>query len=359
LLTIRVPKWALASEPSSWVWNFLDGNVAGVAASVAVAGLLLIFLGSSLVNRGGLLLNGGGSRAGGRSREDLGAGALLGVGVRVTPDAEVDLGVVDLVDTRDLDGVGGDKVAAASDLDLGAAVVELCLTSVGTVETNVLGADEVLAVLDALGDLELEPVLVPGAPGILLHVGTRLADGLLVDLEPLTGAIIGTSSGGSLGHVDLAGAGVLHGGTNTKGHGEGVTSLDLSGTLGTLGGGAKVAAEVGAVRGQVVESVLPLGRHVRNGTGVLANEVGGGLAVDNELVEEVMSRGHGHQARGEGKSGGGVKHLDVGLLLEEWLSEGVFVIERKTEVKAEKDRPSCWKARSECEVNEALVVRWC
>ena len=65
----------------------------------------------------------------------------------------------------------------------------LRLVDVGAVNTNVLNADEVLAVGSVLGDLGRDPVTVVGAPGVAGEV-TVAADTLLEDLEPVTRSIV-------------------------------------------------------------------------------------------------------------------------------------------------------------------------
>jgi len=68
------------------------------------------------------------------------------VSSRGAPDTEIDSFVVDLVDTGDLDTLGDRVAFAALDLDLSAGVVEFGLLVVGTVNSDVFAADEVLAV---------------------------------------------------------------------------------------------------------------------------------------------------------------------------------------------------------------------
>jgi hypothetical protein len=210
--------------------------------------------GSGARDRGGLL---DWSSASSASSEDLGARALCRVVGLAAPHAEVNSRISLLVDTRNLDSVGGESVASARDLDLSTAVVELSLAPVCAVETNVLSTDEVLAVWDALGDCEGHSVLAPCAPSLFLGVATGVADGLLVDLEPVTGAVVGTSRGRCLGHVDLSGAWVLHSCSYAKSHGQIISSLDVSSGLCSLVGGSKIAAEVGGVGSKVIERVNP------------------------------------------------------------------------------------------------------
>lgn len=154
-----------------------------------------------------------------------------------------------------------------------------------------LRANKVLAVRNIRRNRELNPVLVPGAPGISLNVLARVADALLVDLEPVTVALVLRSSTWCLGHVHETRARVLHSGTDTKLHGNLGSSLD-HGRLGLTGEGegTLVATEVGHIGGHVIAGVFPLGRVVLLGPGVGTNIlVGSGfLTVDDKGVEEVM-----------------------------------------------------------------------
>lgn len=279
------------------------------------------------------------SRAGGTASEDLGSRSLGRVfNVVASPNREVDLRVALLVHTGDLNRVGGHSITSAGDLDLSTAVVELRLATVGSVETNVLGADEVLAVGNSLGNLEGNPVLVPSAPSLLLDVGALLADGLLVDLEPVTRAIVGADTARGLRHIYLSRSGMLHCSANAQAHCERIASLDVCCGLGSLVGCAHVTAEVNRLRSDVVETLNELRGHVSRRTGVLTNKICRSLAVDDKLVEEVVSRCHGHHAREESNSSSGVHHLEL-LRMYGTKNEGVLVasgVERKTEVSVER-----------------------
>jgi hypothetical protein len=68
------------------------------------------------------------------------------VGSSRAPDAEVDGLVFDLVDTGDLDTLRSRVSFTSLNLDLSAGVVELSLSVVGTVDGDVLAANEVFAV---------------------------------------------------------------------------------------------------------------------------------------------------------------------------------------------------------------------
>jgi hypothetical protein len=303
--------------------------------------------GSSRGSRRGLL--GGCSARRSATRKDLRTRTLGRVILVVWPDAEVYFGVSFLVDTRDLDSVCRNSIASAGDGDLRASVVELSLAAVGAVETDVLRTDEVVTVGNALGNLEGDAVLGPCAPSLLLDVTGWVTDSFLVNLEPVTGTVVGSSGGGCLGHVDLTRARVLHLCADTKGHGKRISSLDLSSSLSGLIGSSDVATEVDAVRSGVVEGVDPLllirlwaprtialthlGGHICRLACVGTYEVGGSLTINDKLVEEVVGRCQRHHACKEGKRGGWVHHLEMwGLGL--WKTK-VFlstVVERKTEV---------------------------
>lgn len=212
-----------------------------------------------------------------------------------------------LVHSRDLDSASRSRPSAARHADLSTPIVELSFTAVGAMQTNMLSANEILAVLDFGGDLERNTVLVPSAPSILLDVATRVANGLLVDLEPATGAVIGSDRARGFRHVDLRRARVTHGGTDAESHGEGIASLDLGGAPGGICSSAKIAAEVGVEGGEVVESLDELGGHILCLTGVLTDELGRLLAVDNEAVEKVVGRDRREHASEESGGGGNLE----------------------------------------------------
>lgn len=99
-----------------------------------------------------------------------GRAGLVGVVTgAVDVEAHAWLGII--VDAGDLNRGAGFSGAGAGDLDLRAAEVELGVAAVGAMQGDVLGADEVLAGWGANGDLEVNAVLVPGAPvGVLQAV---------------------------------------------------------------------------------------------------------------------------------------------------------------------------------------------
>lgn len=338
----------------------LVGDVASVAPSVHAA-LGGISAGSSAGSTGSrALLNGGGgnggcsvagSRAGllnrssGRSTssKDLGARTLCRVIGLATPHAEVNSSVLDVVNTGNFDGFRGEGVATTGDLDLRAAVVELCLAIMGAVETDVLSTHKVFAVGDALGNLEGHTVLLPSAPSIRLGVAAGVADSLLEDFEPFTGAIICSSAVRCLGHVDLSGTRMLHACSYSKGHSQLISSLDIGSSLGSLVGGSNVAAEVNAIRSSVVECVLPLGGHISHRSSIGAHKLRRCLARNDKFVEKIVCRCQRHHAGQEGNSNSLVHHLE--MLDVEDVRTKVFskhgLVERMTEVNEKNDRPSC------------------
>lgn len=190
-------------------------------------------------------------------------------------------------------------------------VVKLGLAVVGTVNSDVLRADEVLAVRGGSRDSKLEPVFVPAAPGGALDVLALVADALLVDLEPWAVTLVILNTAVGVAHVDKHGARMLHGSVNAEAHGYLGTGLDFK-DLGAAGAleSAQVAAEVWVVGGQVVKSVLPFGWHVCDGASVLADVLEGlanELSLDIRLVDEVMSRGNLRNS--SGNEGGGELHF--------------------------------------------------
>lgn len=63
----------------------------------------------------------------------------------------------------------------------------------------------------AVGDVEEELVLAPGAPILVLDTVAHVtADGALVNLEPITGTVVALDAARGLGHVHLHWAGVLN-----------------------------------------------------------------------------------------------------------------------------------------------------
>jgi hypothetical protein len=296
-----------------------------VAARVVVALLLvlvLVLLGSGslvlrLSSRSGTTLNSldnitslsVSGTTDGTTGDDIRAGGEI-VGGGRAPEGEVDGRVVLLVDTGDLDGGAGNAGGAvAGDLKLSAGSVELSLTTVSTVESNVLTTDDVLTVRESGGDLEVDGVLVPRAPrGTTELLGAaRLADETLVDLVPVE---VGRVSGGGvvdLGGVDLDRTRVLHTGTaESLLKTNLVTGLDLEDIR--RSGGALVADKVLVVGGDGARgSVLELHGHVS--VLVLTDVLVVGtllLTADGELVEGVVGADGGGKAENSGEVSGGL-----------------------------------------------------
>lgn len=91
--------------------------------------------------------------------EDGRAGVLVGRGHRVV-DVDEDAGVGGLVGAGKGHLVGRVGAAAARHAELGARDVELgAALALGHVQRDVLGAEQVVAGLDALGDLDVERAL--------------------------------------------------------------------------------------------------------------------------------------------------------------------------------------------------------
>jgi len=92
--------------------------------------------------------------------EDGRAGVLVAGGDGPV-DVDEDARVGGAVGTREGDLVGGLGAAAAGDVELSARDVELGTAgAAGRVEGNVLSTEQVLAGLDAAGDVDVERVLV-------------------------------------------------------------------------------------------------------------------------------------------------------------------------------------------------------
>ncbi|KAL5882823.1 hypothetical protein ACKVWC_011548 [Pyricularia oryzae] len=230
---------------------------------------------------------------------------------RAAPDAEVDGLVGGLVDAGDLGaGAGHGGGGVAGDLDLHAGDVELGLAVVGAVQTNVLTAEQVLAVGDGGGDDGVDVVLAPAAPGVGAEAlgAALLADQALVDLVPVISLVSLCVGDGR--DVDLSRAGVEHsGGPEALLHGNLVAGLDLDDVLGT--DGALVAREVGDGRGDgSLGGLVELDGH--EAVLVLANRSivsADLLAVEDGLVEGVVGAGkRGHADKGGGDGSGGL-HL--------------------------------------------------
>lgn len=103
--------------------------------------------------------------ADGATRNDIRARNEVVRGRRA-PKAEVDSGVSRLVDAGDAHGGAGDASrGVALNFHLQNGIVELGLTLVGTMQTNMLAADEILPVRQRVGDGEPDVVLAVTTPG--------------------------------------------------------------------------------------------------------------------------------------------------------------------------------------------------
>jgi hypothetical protein len=165
---------------------------------------------------------------------------------------------------------------------------------VSTVDSNVLRTNQVLALRNLSRDSELNPVVIPSAPGSTQEVLAGVANTRLEDLEPLAITLVILDEVRRLGHVDHSRTRVLHGSANTELHGHLGAGCDLlySGTTSGLES-TLVTAEVVHVGSHVVSGVDPLGGIVLLGTSVLPDELValGLLAVDDQDVEEIVSGG--------------------------------------------------------------------
>ncbi|TLS29926.1 hypothetical protein PpBr36_02545 [Pyricularia pennisetigena] len=284
------------------------------AASVLVVVVVVVVAvggsgrGATARDSGGLVATGTVGRAtNGTAGDDVRARGDVVAG-RAAPDAEVDGLVSGLVDAGDLGaGAGHAGGRVASHLDLHAGDVELGLTVVGAVQTNVLAAEEVLAVGDGGGDDGVDVVLAPAAPGVGAEAlgASLLADQALVDLVPVLSVVrLGV---GDRRHVNLGRAGVQHAvGPEALPHGNLVAGLDLEDVLGT--NGALVAGKVGDCRGDgSLGRLVELDGHeavlVLADRSIVSADL---LAVKLGLVEGVMGagkRGHAEQDGGDGSGG--------------------------------------------------------
>lgn len=296
-----------------------------VAASIVVSlRLLVLVLVLGLGSRGGGRRSAAGnllddiagstvrSTTDGTTGDNIRTGSNI-VGGGRTPEGEVDGRVILLVDAGDLDrGTGDAGGAVARDLELGAGVVELGLTTMGTVKGDVLTTDKVLTVGKSGGDLEVDGVLVPRAPrGATELLGSAsLADKSLVDLVPVKVGRVSSLSIIDLGGVNLDGTRVLHAGaTESLLKTDLVTSLHLEDV--GRSSAALVTGEVLVVGGDgAVGDALELGGHVS--VLVLADVLvvlALLLAAEGELVEGVVGTDGGGQAEKSGNVGGGL-HFD-------------------------------------------------
>lgn len=240
---------------------------------------------------------------------DLGAGH--GEGLSTAVDGEVGVLIGVLVGTGELDHLGVDSaVRATGNLDLSARDVVLGLVDVGSVDTDVLNSEEVLAVRGTLGDLDVERGGVVVAPGVLGEVTTGVADTLLHDLEPVAVSLVGLDVATSGGHIGQSRSGVAHLGTDSKLEGHDIAALDLKDLSVTTGsGGTLVADDVLTISERVVADI---GGRVG---GELDGVVLGGTSevtdvlerlrldtVESADVEEVVGRGDLREGS-EGESG--------------------------------------------------------
>jgi hypothetical protein len=234
----------------------------------------------------------------GGTAPDLGAGHGEGLGTVV--DGEVGVLVSVLVGAGELDHLSIDLAGATTgDGDLHAGDVVLGLVDVGSVDTDVLNTEEVLAIGGTLGDLDIGGGRVVVAPGVLGEVTAGVADTLLHDLEPVTVTLVGLDIATGVGHVSQSRSGVTHLSTDTELEGDHITSLDIGDlSVGTGGGGTLVADDVLAISERVVADIggrvggeldgVVLGR-----TGEVTDvlERSRVLAVDGGDVKEVVGRG--------------------------------------------------------------------
>jgi len=191
--------------------------------------------------------------AGGTALPDSWAGHWESLATVV--DGEVGVAVGCLVSARELDHRARGTGSSVLDLDLHARHVVLWLVDVGAVDTNVLDADEVLAVGSVLGDLGCDGVAAIVTPCGGGEVAT-VAHTLLEDLEPVAGAVVLLDGSRGLGHVDQARAWVLHLGTDSQLELDLVTGVDGQNLgLASRGKSALVATAIGAVDGGAVTEI--------------------------------------------------------------------------------------------------------
>lgn len=123
-----------------------------------------------------------------RDRRRAGSSVRLAVVVRRTSravDASEDSRLISGVSAGERGSLGGAEGAAAGEVDLGAGLVELGLAGLaGGVQGEDLDAEQVLAVGDAGGDVEVDPAVVGeevvDAPDAAVGV-----EGVFPDLEPV------------------------------------------------------------------------------------------------------------------------------------------------------------------------------
>lgn len=193
----------------------------------------------------------------------------------------------------DKSAVGVDSAGAAGDVDLGACDVDLDTTNAGgAVQSDVLHAEEVLAVLDAAGNGDRYGLLAIAGP--LEVAGAKTSRTVLVDLEPdrtLAVESRGSLASGDLSQIELERSRVADVAVDIEG--EGTTGRDgdslgctTAGRLLVAGHGLRVDVLNGAVR------VLVLGGANRRPVGRDRS-----TALD-ESREGVVSLGGGNQPEG-------------------------------------------------------------
>lgn len=257
---------------------------------------------------GGVIDGRGGNRrrgtGGGTTRPDRRAGKIVGSWDRVV-DVEVDVGILRLVHTGDLDQGARNARSRTGNLDLSAGEVELGIATEAAMKANVLNTDKILTGRSILGDLEGRSVLTPSAPvGILQAIGNVFADTLLVYLEPIPRSVVGLDIAGCLGHVDLQRPRVLHRSTIGELKTDLCTRSDgIDLCLGRRVHGTFVAAEVVVHDFRSQCWLVPIA--------ILADvfEILGCLSVDNQLRKHIMTRNQRGDTREKGKRGKVELHL--------------------------------------------------
>lgn len=168
------------------------------------------------------------------------------------------------------------------------------LIYVGTVDSDMLDAHEILAIRRIFGDGTSDPVPVIIAPGVFGEV-TTLADPLLIDLEPVSRPIIGLDTAWGLRHIDETRTRMLHRCTDSKLEANFVTSIDGQHVRVRTRRCTLVASDVWTIGKRAVANVRSriggeLDRIELRGAGGLADILVVWLLdpVDNVGVEEVM-----------------------------------------------------------------------
>lgn len=281
-------------------------HVGGTTGLSSVASRLSTVLSTVLSTGGGLVVASAGSGVAGASVawgsvagasssgvEELGTGH--GVGLGVAPLVESNTGVLSAVETGNLHSGAKFSSTRGLDVELEALHVELGLSNVTLVDSNVLDADKVFTSGDLVLDGPLEPVLLPAVPGSVDARSAGVGEATLHDLGPFTTAIVVGNLSRSRGDVDESRTGVLNLLVEEELEANLVTSLDSVGGS-AAGLGSLVAAEVGRV-----DNVVGERGHVRvgvlTGVGVVTTD---GLVVDGQNVEDVVGIGsHGRRKQSE------------------------------------------------------------